>query len=225
MKTRVFLGDSLTWGGYGGNFLLPLAGLMPNERLVNAGVGGNTVINLLLRLDDILAMTPDGVFIMIGGNDAISYLYPQTRPYYRSAQGIENGFVAPDEFVRAYRDLLTRLQLAYVETWVALPPTEYSADLALTLSEYNQLAREAAHALNVPVLDLAAHFTPAELSTRPPMTLKTIQQIGTRERENWADYEAEQRRLGYTYTFDGMHLTLQAAQQFAEQIAAFFNKL
>ena len=75
----VFLGDSLTWGGYGGDFVAEVDRRLPQHTIVNAGVGGNTVINLLNRLDSVLDQEPDGVFVMVGGNDAISYSQPQTR--------------------------------------------------------------------------------------------------------------------------------------------------
>ena len=151
----VCLGDSLTWGGYGGNYVDALRRLMPEHEFVNAGVGGNTVINLLRRLDDdVLVHEPDAVLIMVGGNDAISYSQPKTRSYYRQGQDIAETFVSPEAFQAGYRDLLTRLQAAHVLTWVALEPNEYSPTTVAALSEYNALAKDAARPLNVPVLDL-----------------------------------------------------------------------
>src|SRR5689334_16774000 len=131
----VFLGDSLIWGGYGGNFVAEVARLLPEHTMINAGHGGNTVVNLQRRLDDVLGHDdavgekPDGVFVMIGGNDAIAYSQPATRRYYRRVQKLPNGFITPDEFSRAYRDLLTGLQLAHVLAWVGLEPTEYSPEV------------------------------------------------------------------------------------------------
>jgi lysophospholipase L1-like esterase len=121
----VFFGDSLTWGGYGGSYFNELKTLLPDHELINAGDGGNTVLNLLRRLDDdVLSHQPDGVFVMVGGNDAISYSQPGTRQYYRQVQKIEDGVVMPEQFAQAYRELLTRLQLAHTLVWVGLPPSE-----------------------------------------------------------------------------------------------------
>ena len=50
----VFLGDSLTWGGYGGDFVAEVAARLPEHAILNAGVGGDTVINLLRRVDEIV---------------------------------------------------------------------------------------------------------------------------------------------------------------------------
>ena len=51
---------------------------------------------------------------MVGGNDAISYSQPKTRSYYRQEQEIPEGVVTPEQFETAYRELLTKLQLAHV---------------------------------------------------------------------------------------------------------------
>lgn len=135
----IFLGDSLTEGSYGGSYLAHIAKLRPNDQLVNAGVGGDTIINLERRLDDVIDRSPDGVFVMVGGNDAISYSQPDTRPYYKQSKGIPNGFLTPNDFAHAYWEVLTRLQIAHIPTWVGLPPIEYNPLLAQTMRHYNQL--------------------------------------------------------------------------------------
>lgn len=216
----VFLGDSLTWGGYGGNFVAELAKLLPEHEIVNAGIGGNTVLNLLNRVDDVLAEDdPDGIFVMVGGNDAISYSQPATRRYYEQVQKVPGGIVTPEQFAQAYRDLLTRIQLAQVLAWVGLEPSEYNPETVAAVRQYNALAREAARALNIPVLDLMAHFPPQNVQPRPPLNQADINLIGKRSSSDWEDYETEQRRGGYSFTFDGLHLTPQSAKQLAKIIA------
>jgi lysophospholipase L1-like esterase len=83
----VFLGDSLTWGGYGGNFVDAVQKQMPEHEIINAGVAGDTVVNLLRRVENVLTETkPDALFVMVGGNDATSYSQPKTRGYYRKVK-------------------------------------------------------------------------------------------------------------------------------------------
>ncbi|MCB9450834.1 MAG: hypothetical protein H6672_05310 [Anaerolineaceae bacterium] len=219
----VFMGDSLTWGGYGGNFVDEVAQLLPAHEVINAGIGGNTVINLLARLDDMLALEPDGVFVMTGGNDAISYSQPGVRTYYRLTHGAPDGRMTPDLFTRSYRDLLTRLQLHYIQTWVGLESTEYSGELAETLQMFNALAAEEARALNVPVLDLTAYFPPGTQSHHPPVTEEYIGLIGKRARAGWSDYERERERGGFTWSFDGMHITPAAARRMGAVIVDFLG--
>lgn len=219
----IFLGNSLTWGGYGGDFVAEVARLAPQHTIINEGEGGNTVVNLQRRLDGALRQQPDGVFVMVGGNDAISYSQPATRPYYEQVQDVPGGIVTPDLFARSYRDLLTRIQLAHALAWVGLEPLEYSAELAAVMREYNALAADEARSLNVPVLDLYAELTPAHLISRPPLTMATINLIGKRVASGWEDYELERQRGGFTYSFDGTHFTPETAQRVARLIVAFLE--
>jgi lysophospholipase L1-like esterase len=220
----IFLGDSLTWGGYGGDFVAEVARRLPQHTIINAGEGGNTVLNLLRRLPAVLEQRPDGVFVMVGGNDAISYSQPETRRYYARAQDIPDGVVTPDQFAAAYRDLLMRLQLAHTLAWVGLPPLEYSPPLAEAMRVYNAHARDAAEALNIPVLDLAAAFPADNLRERPALDQDSINLIGTRVRAGWDDYESERKAGGFTYTFDGLHFTPEAAARCGALVADFVQR-
>jgi lysophospholipase L1-like esterase len=218
-----FLGNSLTWGGYGGSFVAELQKRLPQHEIINAGEGGSTVINLLRRLDAVLDNEPDGIFVMTGGNDAISNIYPDTRPYYKKAQSIPDGMVTPEQFAQTYRDLLTQIQMRHTLAWVGLPPVEYSRELVEELGRYNALAQEAAQALNIPVLDLMRAFVPDEIPERPPLTLKEINLIGEHIQSGWSDYEAAQQAGGYTFTFDGLHPMPESAIKMADLIINFLK--
>jgi lysophospholipase L1-like esterase len=216
-----FLGNSLVEGSYGGNFVAEVAALLPNHTVINAGRNGSTILNLLRRLDDVLEQEPDGVFVLCGGNDAISYYQPDTRRYYEQVQGVPGGVITPELYMQSYRDLLTRIQLAHALAWVALAPVEYSPETVAAMQHYNGLARAVAQRLNVPILDLMAAFAPQHFQPRESLSLKTINLIGQRIASGWADYEAERQRGGYTYTFDGLHLTPQSAKQVARLVLEF----
>jgi|SRR5690606_31992481 len=221
----VFFGDSLTWGKYGGNYVETIRSLRPEHEYINAGRGGDTVVNLLERLDeDVLAHEPDGVFVLIGGNDAISYSQPLTRSYYRRRGGAPpDGAMTLDLFAQSYRELLTRLQLAHVLTWVGLPPTEYNHETVAAQKLFNEQARSIAESMRVPVLDLMDVFPPDNVKDRPPLSLETIRLIGQRSSEGFSDYESDRQRGGYTFTFDGMHLTPEAADKLAEILVEFME--
>jgi len=218
-----FLGDSLTWGGYGGDFVAHIAEMLPDHQVINAGVGGNTVVNLLRRVPDLIWQRPDIIFVMVGGNDCVSYTYPQVRGYYKKSQNLEEGFVSPDEYASTYRDLLTEIQLHHIQPIVGIAPTEYNKDLLQARRVYNDLAREVAASMNIPLLDLTERFQAAHIPDRPAVSLKFIQTIGEHVASGWDDYETERQKYGYTYTFDGMHLTPEAAEQFAAEIVAFLT--
>ena len=221
MKVVCF-GDSLTEGAYGGSYFDALRQLRPDLDLINAGVGGDTVLNLLERLDDdVLAHQPDAVFVMVGGNDAVSYSQPLTRSYYKNAKEVPDGVVPPEAFARAYRDLLERLHLEHIGVSVGLPPAEANATLVDALRTYNQLASEAARAVAAPVLDLFAAFVPTHIPDRPPLDIGTILTIGQHVKSGWRDYESARAKGDYTFTFDGLHLMPETAERMAEQIASF----
>ncbi|MGJ3239739.1 MAG: SGNH/GDSL hydrolase family protein [Anaerolineae bacterium] len=220
-----FLGDSLTWGGYGGNFVQAVAEQLPNHEIINAGEGGDTVVNLLRRLDTVLEKhSPDAMFVMVGGNDANSYAVPQIRGYYKKAKQLDEGMVTPGQFEETYRELLQQLQLNFIQPLVGLAPTEYSREIVEAKREYNQRARSVADSLNIPILDLDAIYTPDNPIEREPITIQYIQQIGANWNSGWDKFEEERAKWGYTYTFDGLHIMPEMGMAFAKHIVAFLQK-
>ncbi|MFZ4732653.1 MAG: GDSL-type esterase/lipase family protein [Pirellulales bacterium] len=64
-RALVFLGDSITQG-FGDDF----QGAFPGAKLANRGISGDTTRGMLLRLaDDVLALDPAGVVMLMGTND------------------------------------------------------------------------------------------------------------------------------------------------------------
>jgi lysophospholipase L1-like esterase len=64
-KALVFLGDSITqgWGD-------KMGGKFPGVKVANRGISGDTTRGVLIRLkDDVLALNPSGVVLLIGTND------------------------------------------------------------------------------------------------------------------------------------------------------------
>src|SRR5512134_1513285 len=61
----VFLGDSITQGWGGG-----LGAAFPGVKVANRGIGGDTTRGVLVRLDeDVLALDPTAVVLLVGTND------------------------------------------------------------------------------------------------------------------------------------------------------------
>lgn len=69
----VFLGDSITqgWGD-------DLGGSFPGVKVANRGISGDTTRGVLIRLDDVTALDPSGVVILIGTNDLEDDADPET---------------------------------------------------------------------------------------------------------------------------------------------------
>jgi lysophospholipase L1-like esterase len=218
-----FLGNSLVEGSYGGNFVAQVAARLPQHTIINAGQNGSTILNLLARLDDLLAQEPDIVFVFCGGNDAISYSQPETRRYYERVMKVPAGVVTPDQFRTHFRDLLTRIQAVQIVAYVGLSPLEHNPAVAEAMRHYNGIAAEVCAALNIQTLDLMKTLTPQQIPDRPPLSQKTINLIGQRVSSGWKEYETERQQGGYTYSFDGLHLTPETAVKVADMVVDFLD--
>jgi lysophospholipase L1-like esterase len=69
----VFLGDSITqgWGDQ-------LAESFPAVKIANRGISGDTTRGMLIRLQDVLAINPGGVVLLMGTNDLEEGAEPET---------------------------------------------------------------------------------------------------------------------------------------------------
>jgi lysophospholipase L1-like esterase len=219
-----FFGASLTAGKYGGDFVAAVQDALPEHTVINHGVGGNTVNKLLERVPDVLADGPDAVYVMPGSNDALAYVFPATRPYYKSQQDLPDGYLEPETYAGYFRDLCHAFMLEHVQVWVGLPPMEYSPEAVAASARFNQGTRAVAEALDLPIYDLAAQLNPPEIPARPPLTLQTVFQIGDRVKARWNEYAAEQAAGGYTYSFDGIHFTPETASRVGVLLADWIRE-
>jgi lysophospholipase L1-like esterase len=85
----VMIGDSITQGGIWSE-------MFPGVAIANRGVGGDTTVDVLARLDTVLSTKPEVAFLMIGVNDA--------------ARGR-----SPEEIFASYVQIVDALQGAGVE--------------------------------------------------------------------------------------------------------------
>ena len=70
----VFLGDSITQG-WGDN----MGGKFPGVKVANRGISGDTTRGVLIRLqEDVLALKPSGIVLLIGTNDLEEKAEPET---------------------------------------------------------------------------------------------------------------------------------------------------
>lgn len=221
----VFLGASLTEGVYGGNYVKAAAAHLPEHTLINRGVGGSTVNKLYERVEKVIADAPDACFILSGSNDALAYAFPATRPYYKSQQGLPDGYLEPEAYGSLYRDILTELTLNHILVLVGLPPMEYNPTAYAAMQLFNGQTRPIAESFGAPIFDFGEYFRAAHLPDRPPLSLQTVFQIGDRVKAGWADYDAEQQRGGFDYTFDGIHFTPSAAAQAGHYLADWLKRV
>jgi|GEM_PF-1422866 len=219
----IFFGDSLTHGTLGASYVDKVAAVMRGHHFINQGVNGDTSLNLLRRVaQDVIADKPDGVFVMIGVNDAISSVDTAGRPYYRFAKRVPGGKMSAIAFRENMRALLGKLVAAQIKTWIALPPIEYNPAQVKALRQMNTYTAEICREMTISVLNLMAVMTPPDIPDRTPYGLSTyvnnlrqiIFKVGD-ERLRAAD--------GFTYSFDGLHLTEAGAEQMADLIVPFLR--
>ena len=70
-KIIACIGDSLTHGNIGQNWVDYLRQEFPNDVFLNEGINGNTAWQVIQRLDPILQCQPDLIILLIGTNDAL----------------------------------------------------------------------------------------------------------------------------------------------------------
>lgn len=153
-KKVIFFGDSITRAGVtpGGYITLLQQMLVKNGKeqafeLIGAGIGGNKVYDLYLRLeDDVLSKNPDLVFIYIGINDV----------WHKRSNGTGTD---PDKFERFYNKLIDKIQAAGAKVVICTPTVigekkDYVNELDGDLNKYSEIIRGIAKNKNVELIDL-----------------------------------------------------------------------
>lgn len=122
----LFIGDSITeWGRFedqenmGQNYVrmirdhLAIQGLDTFPEIINRGIGGNRITNLVERWqEDVIDHDPDLVSISIGVNDV-----------WRQVDGSEIDQVFPDQYEELYIDLIERTQAELDADIILMQPT------------------------------------------------------------------------------------------------------
>jgi lysophospholipase L1-like esterase len=157
-KKIIFFGDSITEAGVKpGGYITQVVDLAAKEKLsdryefVGAGIGGNKVYDLYLRLDnDVLSKNPDVVIIYIGVNDV----------WHKRSYGTGTD---ADKFERFYTALIKKLQEKNIKIALCTPAaigekTDYSNELDGDLNRYSNIIRTLAKNNNLPLIDLRQAF-------------------------------------------------------------------
>ncbi len=154
----IFFGDSITQAGVGPNGyitkaseMLKAAGKDAQYELMGAGIGGNKVYDLYLRMeDDVLAKKPDVVFIYIGINDV----------WHKASSGTGTD---PDKYVRFYEAIIKKLKAQNIRIILCTPTvigekTDNSNQQDGDLNQYAKLIKEIAERNNLQLCDLRTYF-------------------------------------------------------------------
>jgi lysophospholipase L1-like esterase len=154
----LFFGDSITQAGVqpGGyivklDSLIKLAPLADSIELVGAGISGNKVYDLYLRMeDDVLKKSPDIVVIYVGINDV----------WHKSSSGTGTD---ADKFEKFYRAIIKKLQAQNIKVIVCTPSVigernDQTNQQDGDLNRYSAIIKSIAKDLTLPVCDLRSAF-------------------------------------------------------------------
>ncbi|WP_077919882.1 GDSL-type esterase/lipase family protein [Spirosoma sp. 209] len=162
-KRVVFFGDSITQAGIKpGGYIDRLKSMVPADQyeLVGAGIGGNKIYDLFLRMDeDVLAKQPDVVVIWVGVNDV----------WHKATSGTGTD---PDKFVRFYEAVVKKFQAANVRVVLCTPAAigeknDMTNQQDGDLNQYSQFIRDLAKRQNLPLVDLRKAFQDYNLKNNP----------------------------------------------------------
>lgn len=153
-KKIIFFGDSITQAGVqpGGYVDLIKKALDPAKyEVIGAGIGGNKVYDLYLRMeDDVLNKKPDLVVIYIGVNDVWHKQSSRTGTDY-------------DKFIRFYEALIKKIQANGAKVVLCTPAVigekkNNANEMDADLDKYSGAIREIAAKGNLPLCDLRTIF-------------------------------------------------------------------
>ena len=167
-KTRiVFFGDSITQAGVNPNgyirvldTMLRNKGVAEKYELIGAGIGGNKIYDLYLRMDDdVLAKNPDVVVVWVGVNDV----------WHKASYGTGTD---ADKFEKFYTAVVKKLLAKNIKVYLATPSTigektDNSNQQDGDLNQYSNIIRRVATANNCGVIDLRKKFLEYNLANNP----------------------------------------------------------
>jgi lysophospholipase L1-like esterase len=172
-KRIIFFGDSITQQGVGANgYVTRIKEELEKTAkgqydVIGAGIGGNKVYDLYLRLDDdVLAKSPDVVVIYIGVNDV----------WHKATSGTGTD---PDKFQKFYEAIIKKLKEKKCKVILCTPATigektDFTDQQDGDMNKYAQFIRDIAKKDNLPLCDLRKAFLEYNLKNNPQNKEKGI---------------------------------------------------
>lgn len=157
-KRVVFFGDSITEAGIQpGGYITKLKDMLAQSghgnsyELMGAGIGGNKIYDLYLRLEsDVISKQPDVVVIWVGVNDV----------WHKRSYGTGTD---ADKFEKFYNAVIKKLQEKDIKVYICTPAaigekTDYTNELDGDLNKYAVIIRNIANQNNCELIDLRKAF-------------------------------------------------------------------
>jgi lysophospholipase L1-like esterase len=233
-KTLICFGDSLTEGVIGASYIDILRAQLPAAiRVINAGINGDTTLNLLRRFKrDVVPYRPDLVVILVGLNDlTTAYGWPSNRAYYRFIKRVSIA-LTPRLFARAYQRLIAELRRHTGAQLALCTLTTVGERLddpfQAYIDTYSMVVRALAEREQLPLIDLRSAFQSAlaeEPRDGPPYHIWTPLLDAATIRLSGCSYADLGARRGYRLLCDGAHLAEDGAALVAETMLPYIHTL
>jgi lysophospholipase L1-like esterase len=166
-KKVIFFGDSITEaavkpGGYIRlmDSIISAANKSSQYELIGAGISGNKIYDLYLRIeDDVIKQRPDIVVIYVGVNDV----------WHKASSGTGTDY---SKFGRFYEAVVNKLQAAGAKVIICTPAvigerTDHSNQQDGDLNLYSQWLRKFSNDRKIPLVDLRDSFLRYNLANNP----------------------------------------------------------
>ena len=164
-KKIIFFGDSITQAGVNpGGYITMLKEMYAKagntSELIGAGIGGNKVYDLFLRMeDDVLSKKPDVVVIYVGVNDV----------WHKASYGTGTD---ADKFTKFYTALIKKMQSQGIKLILTTPAaigekTDHSNQQDGDLNQYSKIIRDLAKEHKCGLVDLRKEFLAYNLANNP----------------------------------------------------------
>ena len=233
-KTLVCFGDSLTEGVIGASYVDILRERLPaTTRVINAGINGDTTINLLRRLKrDVVPYRPDLVVILVGLNDlTTAYGWPSNHAYYRFIKRVPIA-LTPTRFAQMYQRLIAALRQRTNAQLALCTLTTVGEQLDNAFQSYIDAYSTIIHALaereQLPLIDLRRAFRAAlaeDPRDGPPYYIWTPLRDAVAIRLRGQTYAELGAQRGYRLLCDGAHLAEAGAALVAETMLPHIQTL
>lgn len=164
-KKIIFFGDSITQAGVNpGGYITILKEMYAKannkSEIIGAGIGGNKVYDLYLRMEeDVLAKKPDVVVIYVGVNDV----------WHKASYGTGTDL---DKFTKFYMSMIKKMQAQNIKLILTTPAaigekTDHSNQQDGDLNEYSKIIRNLAKENNCGLVELRKEFLAYNLANNP----------------------------------------------------------
>jgi lysophospholipase L1-like esterase len=163
----IFFGDSITQAGVREDGYITLMqnnlmtkGLSDKYELVGAGIGGNKIYDLYLRMEeDVLAQNPDVVVVFVGVNDV----------WHKAGAGTGTD---ADKFERFYNAVIAKLQAKNIKVLLCTPggigeKTDFSNQQDGDINHYSNIIRKLGKENDCEIIDLRKEFLLYNLEHNP----------------------------------------------------------